>query len=138
MKFLVDECLSPELTKLAHAKGYGESSHVVWHGLGGNKDWELKPFILKGDWTFVTRNSIDFRGPAGEPGRTGQYADVEIHAGLVCLNGPPGMDLDMQIELFDYALEELTTNGDLVNQVLEITLEEDTVHIRRYELPKAE
>lgn len=138
MKFLVDECLSPELTKLAHAKGYGESSHIVWHGLSGSKDWELKPFILDGDWTFVTRNSIDFRGPAGEPGKRGQYADVEIHAGLVCLNGPPGMDLDMQIELFDYALEELATNADLVNQVLEITLEEDTVQIRRYELPKAE
>jgi hypothetical protein len=26
MKFLVDECLSPELTKLAHAKGYGKSA----------------------------------------------------------------------------------------------------------------
>ena len=24
MKFLVDECLSPELTKRAHARGYGE------------------------------------------------------------------------------------------------------------------
>jgi hypothetical protein len=30
MKFLVDECLSPELVKLAHERGYGESSHVVW------------------------------------------------------------------------------------------------------------
>jgi hypothetical protein len=34
MKFLFDECLSPELTKLAHAKGYGESTHVVWLGRG--------------------------------------------------------------------------------------------------------
>jgi alkylhydroperoxidase family enzyme len=32
MKFLVDECLSPELTKRALARGYGESSHVVWLG----------------------------------------------------------------------------------------------------------
>jgi hypothetical protein len=51
MKFLFDECLSPELTKLAHAKGYGESTHVVWLGRAGLKDWELKPFILKDDWT---------------------------------------------------------------------------------------
>jgi len=64
MKFLVDECLSPELTKLAHAKGYGESSHVVWLGRAGMKDWELKPIILDGDWTFVTKNSVDFRGRA--------------------------------------------------------------------------
>ena len=32
MKFFIDQCLSPELTKLAQAKGYSEFSHVVWHG----------------------------------------------------------------------------------------------------------
>lgn len=30
--------------------------------MGGLKDWELKPNILEGDWTFVTRNSVDFHG----------------------------------------------------------------------------
>lgn len=123
MKFLVDECLSPELTKRAHARGYGESSHVVWLARSGLKDWELKSLILADDWTFVTRNSIDFRGSSVSPGSKGQYADVAIHAGLICLNGPPGMDLDMQIELFEQALDELDSDADLVNQVLEITLE---------------
>ncbi len=33
MKFLIDECLSPELVKRAHARGYGESSHVAWRHL---------------------------------------------------------------------------------------------------------
>jgi hypothetical protein len=135
MKFLVDECLSPELTKLAHAKGHGESSHVVWLGHAGQKDWELKPLILQGDWTFVTKNSVDFRGLAENPGSKGQYADVPIHAGLICLNGPPSMDLDMQIELFEQALVELDADGDLVNQVLEITWEDDALHVRRYQLP---
>jgi predicted nuclease of predicted toxin-antitoxin system len=37
MKFLVDECLSPELTQYAHAKGYGESSHVVWLGCAAGR-----------------------------------------------------------------------------------------------------
>lgn len=37
MKFLIDECLSPELVKLAHEYGYGESSHVVWMGLAGHR-----------------------------------------------------------------------------------------------------
>lgn len=138
MKFLIDECLSPELTKLAHARGHGESSHVVWLSRAGLKDWELKPVILGGDWTFVTKNSIDFRGQAERPGAKGQYADVALHAGLVCLNGPPGMDLDMQIELFEQALDELEADADLVNQVLEITWEEDALHIRRYELPAVE
>ncbi len=138
MKFLIDKCLSPELTKLAHAKGHGESSHVVWLGRAGLKDWELKPIILDGDWTFVTKNSVDFRGPAERPGAKGQYADVTLHAGLVCLNGPPGMDLDMQIELFEQALDELEVDADLVNRVLEITWEEDALHIRRYQLPAIE
>lgn len=87
MKFLVDECLSPKLTELAHERGYGESSHVVWLGRSGAKDWDLLPLIIDGDWTFVTRNSIDFRGAASRPGEKGQYARVDLHAGLVCLNG---------------------------------------------------
>lgn len=62
--------------------------------------------------------------------------NVAIHAGLVCLNGPPGMDLDMQIELFEMALIELD-DDDLVNQVLEVTLEdEETFRVVRYALPK--
>lgn len=139
MKFLVDECLSPELVIRAYDRGYGESSHVVWLGRAGLKDWELKPFILEGDWTFVTQNSVDFRGPADNPGAKGQYADVEIHAGLICLNGPTdGMDLDMQLELFEQALDELQADPDLINQVIEITCEKDSIVIRRYWLPAVE
>ena len=117
MKFLVDECLSPELTRLARARGYGDSTHVVWLGLSGSRDWELKDVILADDWTFVTKNSVDFRGPNESPGSKGQYADVAIHAGLICLNGPPGMDLDMQLELFERALDLLQADDDLVNHV---------------------
>jgi hypothetical protein len=76
MKFLVDECLSPELTKLAHTKGHGEPSNVVWLDRAGPNDLELKPIILDGDWTFLTKNSVDFRGPAERPGTMGQYADI--------------------------------------------------------------
>ena len=99
MNLLVDECLSPELAKLARNRGHGTSSHVVWLKLSGWKDWNLMRFIVEGDWTFVTRNALDFRGPPSAPGSKGQYADVEIHAGLICLNGPEGMDLDQQLEL---------------------------------------
>jgi hypothetical protein len=107
-------------------------------GRSGQKDWSLKSFILDGDWTFVTKNSIDFRGPAERPGTQGQYADVAIHAGLICLNGPEGMDLDMMMELFEVALDELDSSDDLVNQVLEVTGEFDSIHIRRYALPVAD
>ncbi|NTH68467.1 DUF5615 family PIN-like protein [Rhizobium rhizogenes] len=137
MKFLIDECLSPALAKMALEKGYGETSHVVWLKLGGLKDWELKPIILDGDWTFVTKNSVDFRGPKDKPGAKGQYADVAIHAGLICLNGPPGMDLGMQTELFEQALIELDNDEDLVNRVLEISFEDgEELRVLRYALPK--
>jgi hypothetical protein len=135
MKLLIDECLSPELAQLARERGHGESSHVVWLKKGGWKDWSLKPFILDGDWTFVTTNAVDFRGPGSEPGSRGQYAEVAIHAGLICLSGFSGMDLDDQRALFEIALDEVG-DGDLVNQVIEVTLEEDgAVHVLRYALP---
>jgi hypothetical protein len=137
MRLLIDECLSQRLAKAALARGQ-EASHVVWLKKGGWKDWSLKAVILDGDWTFVTKNSVDFRGPAQAPGSEGQYADVEIHAGLICLNGPVGMDLELQLELFECALDELADGAGLVNQVLEITAtEDDEIAILRYGLPPA-
>ncbi len=137
MKLLVDECLSEELTKLAQRRGHAEASHVAWIGKRGWKDWELKAVILDGDWTFVTRNSIDFRGPRNALGSRGQYADVAVHGGLICLNGPVGMDLDLQLELFETALVEIDRDSDLVNQVLEIGLPDsgDDIEVLRYKLP---
>lgn len=135
MKLLVDECLSPELVKFAQQRGYGETSHVVWLGLSGKKDWELKPVILQDDWVFVTKNSIDFRGPKLSPGSKGQYADVKLHAGLICLNGPPSMNLDMQLELFEVVLDELQADENLINQVLEVTMTEDALNVLRYSMP---
>ena len=137
MKLLVDECLSEELTKLAQRRGHAEASHVAWIGKRGWKDWELKAVILDGDWTFVTKNSVDFRGPRHAPGSRGQYADVVLHAGLICLNGPVGMDLDLQLELFETSLDELDRDDNLVNQVLEINLSDsgDEIEVLRYKLP---
>ncbi|HZL68205.1 MAG TPA: hypothetical protein VFC29_12845 [Candidatus Limnocylindrales bacterium] len=125
------------MTKLAQRRGHAEASHIAWVGKRGWKDWELKAVILDGDWTFVTKNSIDFRGPDDAPGSRGQYADVALHAGLICLNGPVGMDLDLQLELFEAALDELDCDNDLVNQVLEITLPDpaDEIEVLRYKLP---
>ncbi|MGO9806098.1 MAG: DUF5615 family PIN-like protein [Rhodomicrobium sp.] len=135
MKFLIDECLSQKLAKVALERGH-EASHIVWLKKGGWKDWNLKAVVFDGDWTFVTKNSADFRGPESAPGSKGQYAGVDIHAGLICLNGPVGMDLDLQLELFECALEELAGVEDLVNQVLEIAATgEDDIVILRYALP---
>ena len=70
------------------------------------------------------------------PGGRGQYADVALHAGLICLNGPvKGMDLDLTVEMFLIALDELDRDADLVNQVLEITTAGVHLDVLRYALP---
>jgi len=83
------------------------------------------------------QNSEDFRGPRETPGLKGRYSRVLIHAGLVCLNAPAGMDLALQKELFSEVLDELDTDGDLTNQILEVTLEDDEagILIDRYRYP---
>lgn len=40
-KFLIDECLSPELVEMAVAAGHPESTCVRDHGWLRRKDWEL-------------------------------------------------------------------------------------------------
>lgn len=57
---------------------------------------------------------------------------------MVCLNAVDGMDLDMQSQLFELALDELAEPADLVNQALEITLlESGEIEIARYGAPAA-
>lgn len=138
MKFLIDECLSLDLVEVARGRGFVESSHVVWMGKAGWKDWELKAFILEGDWTFVTRNSVDFRGPADNPGTRGQFADVPLHAGLICMNGPDGMTAEVQCELFEAVLDEIGDVQQLVNEVVEVDIEslDDEFSIHRYPMPE--
>lgn len=138
MKFLIDECLSDELAKRARVRGYPESSHVRWIGKGGAKDWELLPVILDGDWTFVTNNAFDFRGPIDRPGTKGEYSKAKLHAGLVCLSSAASLHLVVQLELFEAALDALREDDDLINAVLEVMLEDEAsseLTIYRYALP---
>ncbi len=81
---------------------------------------------------------MDFRGPEDRPGIKGQYADVSLHAGLICVNGPVEMDAELQGELFAVALEQIGETGELINQVLEVFLEDldGKIEIFQYELPE--
>jgi hypothetical protein len=47
------------------------------------------------------------------------------------------MNLALQLELFEVALDEIDRNSDLVNQVLEITLldSDGEIEVDRYKLP---
>lgn len=137
-KILIDENLSPSLTADAQQKGF-VCSHVNHLGKTGTKDWELKRVILEGDWTFVTNNSADFRGPVDEPGSSGEYADVRLHAGLVCIDAPFGLNLDLQRQIFGLILDDLVKNGNLTNQLLQVDVRKDgRVQLERFALPEEE
>ena len=137
-KILIDENLSPSLAADAQQKGF-LCSHVNHLGKTGTKDWELKRIILEGDWTFVTNNGTDFRGPANEPGSSGEYADVRLHAGLVCIDAPFGLNLDFQRQIFGLVLEPRRPCEDLTNQVLQVDVRKDRrVQLERFALPSEE
>ncbi|MBK1667557.1 hypothetical protein CKO28_05865 [Rhodovibrio sodomensis] len=136
MKFLVDECLSPALVNRLQTAGY-QATHVTHLNKSGWSDQALMAVILDADWTFITGNAFDFRGPAGTPGSSGGYSGAKIHAGLICLNRPYNDSRRIQLELLEEALSEINElEGDLVNQVLEVTLhDDDTIEATVYGLP---
>lgn len=135
-RFLIDECLSPELADMAVQAGHVESTCVRNRGWSGKKDWELITLVVAGDFTLVTHNSQDFRGE-GQTDLGGEHAKQDIHAGLVCLNSELPMSLSRQRDLFQIALDELAQMDDLVNQALEVFESADgSVRVEIYDIPQ--
>jgi predicted nuclease of predicted toxin-antitoxin system len=129
VKFLIDECLSPELAELARARGFTESMHVTRLGLTSAKDWTITRRAVDDGFILMTNNTADF---------TALYGREELHVGLVCLNAAPGtMSLDLQKRLFLLALAELE-EIEPYNEVLEITASaKGEITVDRYDLPGA-
>jgi len=86
-----------------------------------DKDWVLMEKILAQDWTFVTRNSDDFRPRSGSASKAPCYLGVELHAGLVCLNLPMSIRKADHELYFRVALSVLTHPDDLTNRILEVS-----------------
>lgn len=134
-KFLIDECLSPTLVRLAIEAGYVESTCVRDRGWLGIKDWQLVEFAVDGDYTLVTHNSADFRG-RGSGAQGGRYAALAIHAGLVCLNSAHAMTPNRQRALFRHVLMQVAGRPDLVNLALDVfEAENGAVTIEIYDIP---
>lgn len=127
MKFLVDECLSPDLAAVARGRGFSQSTHVTWLGLMSRKDWTIVQRAVEDGYVLVTNNKTDFTPLVGRQ---------DVHAGLVCLNVAPGlMSLEVQKALFEHALDELA-GVEPINEVVEITLTVDqSVRTDRYIWP---
>jgi predicted nuclease of predicted toxin-antitoxin system len=127
VKFLIDECLSPELVAIARERGHWETTHVTWLGMRSRRDWSVARRAVDGGYVFVTNNTGDF---------TPLLQREKLHPGLVCLNVAPGlMSLDVQKRLFVLALDRLG-NSEPINEIIEITLRADgTVTLERYVWP---
>ncbi|CAN5392198.1 DUF5615 family PIN-like protein [soil metagenome] len=135
-KLLIDECLSPELADMSIAAGHVETTCVRNRGWLGAKDHELMRFVVDGDFTLVTHNARDFRGPAEGP-PSGLHARERVHAGLICPNSHEPMDIDRQRMLFEFALAELATMEELINRAMEVSEAEDgSVSIMLYQIPQ--
>ncbi|ANL30203.1 hypothetical protein AMC90_PA00093 (plasmid) [Rhizobium phaseoli] len=125
MKFLVDECLHTSLVAVAQSHGH-DCFHVNWLGLSGETDWDLMPRIIEENFAFVTNNARDFRK---------LYAKEELHAGLVII--VPQVLPAQQRELFALILQDLAGDQDMVNEVIEVTLDGEHAVLTRYSLPEA-
>ena len=128
MKYLIDECLSPQLARMARDRGYPDSTHVSWLGLAGEPDWTIARLAVDNGYVFVTLNAVDFRP---------LYGRENIHAGLIGFNTPPRvMDRALQMRLFLLAMNELA-GEEPYNAALEITVDAARqVTIERYPLPR--
>lgn len=122
MRFLIDECLHESLTGLAHGAGF-EATHVNHLGLSGHPDWVLAERIVKDDFTFVTNNRADFIRLFGE---------IDLHPGLIVL--VPNVVPALQRALFQAAIQH-SVGKELINTVIEVTLEGKVVRCVEYELP---
>jgi predicted nuclease of predicted toxin-antitoxin system len=123
MRLLIDECLHESLVGLAHAADF-EATHVNRLGLSGQPDWALAERIVKDEFTFVTNNRVDFIQLFGK---------MELHPGLVVL--VPNVVPALQRALFEGAIQYLA-GRDLVNTVIEVSLEGETVRCMEYQLPE--
>jgi predicted nuclease of predicted toxin-antitoxin system len=122
MRFLIDECLHESLVGLAIAAGF-EATHVNYLGLSGRPDRALAERIVKDEFTFVTNNRVDFIQIFGR---------MDLHPGLIVL--VPNVVPAWQRALFQAAINYLA-GRDLVNTVIEVSLERKTVSCVEYELP---
>jgi predicted nuclease of predicted toxin-antitoxin system len=125
VRFLIDECLSVDLVKVAGQSGY-EAQHVAHVGRAGWKDWNVVLYARDGDFVLVTNNASDFRQ---------LYSAQPLHAGLIILI--PVVSRDVQRRVFRAALDELAVIGEPVNRALEVDLDGDEVTLTLYEWPPA-
>ena len=122
LRLLIDECLSPELSGVAHEHGH-LATHVVHRGWGGSTDPRIFRHMMAETLTLVTNNHHDFE-------KLVRRSDV--HPGLIVLTD--NVRREHQKETLRAALVYFEDAGyaDLVNRVIEVN---EGLEVRAYALP---
>lgn len=108
LSFLIDECLTPDLTHAAERFGHF-AFHVRDLGLLSAPDLTVVRAALAGDRVMVTNNRRDYLRI---------YAHQELHPGLIVIL--PRALADEQIKLFALALSYIEKLPDLINKLIEV------------------
>jgi predicted nuclease of predicted toxin-antitoxin system len=114
LAFLIDENLSPELAKLAQARGH-RALHVTWAGLLGKPDHRIAEFAASRDFILVTNDVADFQRI---------YRRKKDHPGIVFLwvSDPDLMDRETQEIMFEAGLAQVAQDEPL-NEAIYVRLE---------------
>ena len=116
-KFLIDECLSPELAQIAKNEFGLYAVHVPWlgtppHGHGSWKDPDIVEKISATDFVLVTNNRRDFVGKYYRDG------GLNVHNGLVIILQKS--DLEGEARLFRLVMKFIMSMESTVNKLIEI------------------
>jgi len=111
VKFFIDECISPSLSRYLNEKGLHDAIHPRDRGRLQEPDHVVFARAIKDDRIVVTENADDFRKLA---------AGVAVHPGLIIL---PSVARLEALRLMQLAIAHLIAAGGdlLVNSVLTIS-----------------
>lgn len=108
LKFLIDECLSPQLAGVAREQNC-LGMHVNWYKRSGYPDHAHAAFAIGEGSIFVTNNGADYK-PI--------YKALDIHPGLVVIL--PVVRGPIQADLFEKVVRRLLEMPDTINKLVEI------------------
>lgn len=119
-KLLIDECLSPDLARIAKEEFGLLAMHVPWLGPPprGQRSWkdpDIVDRVAAEDLILVTNNRKDFVGRYYEKG------GIEIHNGLIIVLEKT--DLDGERKLFRIVVEHALAMDTTINKLIEIAVD---------------
>ena len=106
-RFLIDECLSPKLAKIA--PDFVDVTHVNFRGLCQHSDIAVMRWCIANDHIVVTDNGRDFRR---------LYDALDVHPGVVIFASSIGRA--QQCRSFAAALPVIIARPDLINKLVDI------------------